>query len=941
MATHSPSRPPSGASLRLRFNQFELDEADARLTRAGQPVPLAPKPFAVLCALARSPRALVTKNALLDSVWGHRFVTESVLKSTISELRAALHDDAKQPRYIETVSRRGYRFIASVNAPAALAQAAAQSAPSAMIGRVEPLERLRAAWQLAAGGTRQIVWIAGEAGVGKTTLAERFIAEVGESHCIHGQCVEQYGVGEPYLPVLEALTALCKRDAAAAELVRSVAPTWLLQLPWLSTAAEREALRRDLAGAGPARMLREIGEFFDRYTEERPLLLVTADLHWSDQGTVQLMDYMARRRPATRLLWLASFRLTELIAADHPLRAVRNELRLHRLCEEIVLDAFSEKEVADYVAAHLPARAADEAFVRALHQRTDGLPLFVADLVKEADGRGVGPGAMAIPRSLTGVIEGYIRQLAAHERTLLEAASVCGADFRLGTLARVLGRDVASLAQSCAELARRQRWLSEVDERYVFRHALHREVLYRSIAPLARVALHGAVGAALERERAEEGAVSAVELASHFELGRQPLPAVRYYAEAAEAALARFSPEECMAIAERASPLLEQAPPGAERSALEISIATLRGLAATRVLGVGAEASGAFGRAYALLDPVAEHPMRGRLLHGFGYMLYMRAEYAEALAVADRAEALASATNDPVLFSTACTLHGQIDHLQGLPGAARRRLERGLALAERIDVAPGAYLVDPQVALLGALAIPLAHLGAVGEARAVLRRAHARAREHRWPMARLVAVWHSALLEVRLGDAARVAALAGEMHVLVEEFALAHGETACRWFGAWAHARTGDPGEAYRAIRGAYEDNARLGMRAGSSEVLGYAAEALFLAGELDAAAEQLQEALQCARRLGERMFLPQLYLLAARVADALDEPKRAPESIRQALAEARAQEAPWLEMLALTALCERPRATAEDCAALRAVLDRISGAEDTAPFARARALLA
>jgi DNA-binding winged helix-turn-helix (wHTH) protein len=100
-------------TARLRFDRFELDEAEARLTCAGQPVPLAPRPFAVLCALARTPHMLVTKNALLDAVWGHRFVTESVLKSAISEVRAALGDNPKAPRYIETVSRRGYRFIAA------------------------------------------------------------------------------------------------------------------------------------------------------------------------------------------------------------------------------------------------------------------------------------------------------------------------------------------------------------------------------------------------------------------------------------------------------------------------------------------------------------------------------------------------------------------------------------------------------------------------------------------------------------------------------------------------------------------------------------------------------------------------------------------------------------------------------------------------------------
>src|SRR4030095_4191545 len=77
---------------RLRFDRFELDEGEARLTRDGEPIPLAPKPFEVLCALARSPGSLVTKNALLDLVWGHRFVTDSVLKTAISEVRAALGD---------------------------------------------------------------------------------------------------------------------------------------------------------------------------------------------------------------------------------------------------------------------------------------------------------------------------------------------------------------------------------------------------------------------------------------------------------------------------------------------------------------------------------------------------------------------------------------------------------------------------------------------------------------------------------------------------------------------------------------------------------------------------------------------------------------------------------------------------------------------------------
>jgi len=146
---------------RLHFDRFELDEAEARLTCAGEPVALAPKPFAVLCALARTPGCLVTKNAMLDLVWGHRFVTESVLKTAISEARAALGDDPKEPRYIETVSRRGYRFIAST------------------IGASSP----------------------------RTPTVDRKLA-AGRDH-----------------PALLALTALCRGDAAVADLIRAVATT--------------------------------------------------------------------------------------------------------------------------------------------------------------------------------------------------------------------------------------------------------------------------------------------------------------------------------------------------------------------------------------------------------------------------------------------------------------------------------------------------------------------------------------------------------------------------------------------------------------------------------------------------------------------------------------------------------------------------------------------
>ena len=175
------------------------------------------------------------------------------------------------------------------------------------IGRAAALERLQQAWSTACSGKRVVIWVAGEPGIGKTTLIDRFVAGLGDVACARGQCVEHDSTGEPYLPVLEALGALCRSDSAVPGLLRAVAPTWLLQLPWLSSAEERDALRREVASVSPQRMLREMGEVLDRYTERRPLLLVTEDLHWSDPSTVRLIDYIARRHGAARLCGLEAF----------------------------------------------------------------------------------------------------------------------------------------------------------------------------------------------------------------------------------------------------------------------------------------------------------------------------------------------------------------------------------------------------------------------------------------------------------------------------------------------------------------------------------------------------------------------------------------------------------------------------------------------------------
>ena len=373
--------------------------------------------------------------------------------------------------------------------------------------------------------------------------------------------------------------------ASAQQLLRSVAPTWLLQLPWLCSTDERDVLRRELAGVGADRALREMGEFLDRYAEQRPLLLVTEDLHWSDRATLQLVDYLARRRGGARLMWLATFRLAEVVALDHPLNPLRRELRLHRLCEEIVLDPFSGTEVAEYVKQRAPSIKVDEAFVRALQERTDGLPLFVASVVSELAARprqtpeSPAPAAqvarMAVPENLAATIDRYIAGLGEEHRVLLSAAAVCGVEFRVATVANAICREISWAEQVCDELQREGLWLTAprrdehamlAEPTYSFRHALFRQVLYERVAPFRSAELHRKVGVALERERAAGASIPAAELAAHFERGRELMKALQYSAEAAEAALLRFSPAECRALAEHGLELLDRVPPGGART---------------------------------------------------------------------------------------------------------------------------------------------------------------------------------------------------------------------------------------------------------------------------------------------------------------------------------------------------------------------------------------
>ncbi|HEX2491944.1 MAG TPA: winged helix-turn-helix domain-containing protein, partial [Blastocatellia bacterium] len=217
----------------ILFAPFRLDLRNQCLWRDDRVITLTPKAYAVLMCLVNHHSQLVTKEELLNTVWPETYVTDAALKVCIGELRKALGDDARQPRFIETSHRRGYRFIGPItdernekgqSAPSATISSTTSgrffaplrlrlSPPTGLVGRENSLARLHGCLERALKGERQVVFITGEAGIGKTALVESFLLSAARDPQVwiaQGQCLEQYGVGEAYLPALEAVSRLCQ-----------------------------------------------------------------------------------------------------------------------------------------------------------------------------------------------------------------------------------------------------------------------------------------------------------------------------------------------------------------------------------------------------------------------------------------------------------------------------------------------------------------------------------------------------------------------------------------------------------------------------------------------------------------------------------------------------------------------------------------------------------
>ena len=581
------------ADRRLTFEGFCLDLVTEQLLCGDEVVALTPKAFTVLRRLVEDGGQLVTKEELLRAGWAKTHVSDGVVKVSILEIRRALGDDPAAPRFIETVPRRGYRFIAPRTRSA---RSGAADAPAVLVGRDGMLAQLGQRLERARAGERQLVFLSGEAGIGKTTVLDAFLVRAAADPDLliaTGACLEHYGVAEAYLPVLDALGRLLREPGAdrVIRLMETHAPTWLVQLPWLDRSGDREARRRELLGVTKERMLREMAEALEVLTATTPLLLVLEDLHWSDHSTLDLLGMIARRQEPARLLVVGSYRSVDVIMTGHPVRGLIQEMRVRRQCEDMPLAFLHEEDVAAYLARRFPENGFPSGLARAVHQRTDGNPLFMVRVVDELITLGVlaeeqgrwglakplDDIAAAVPESLRQLIAKQVDRLEPEAQRLLEVASVLGNEFTAVSVAVGLDADPLAVEDCCEVLARQGQMLAASRlfvrpdgtkvARYHFTHSLYPHALVERVTPGRRLRLHQRLAEWLERSWGEHAAVIAGPLALHFEGAGDYRRAIRYLQRAADGDVRRWAYQEAIARLTRAVALADHLP-AADRDAV-------------------------------------------------------------------------------------------------------------------------------------------------------------------------------------------------------------------------------------------------------------------------------------------------------------------------------------------------------------------------------------
>ncbi|KAA2252429.1 AAA family ATPase [Solihabitans fulvus] len=395
------------------------------------------------------------------------------------------------------------------------------------VGRDEQLAALTAACHQSITEGATVALIAGEAGIGKSRMVEEFGRRLTDARAITGECLELGADGLPYAPFVAIVRRLVRELGAArvAALTPDDGQALAAWLPALGTPADGDGL------AGKGRLFEEVLALFEGLAAEHPTVVVVEDLHWADPATRELFLFLARNLQRPGIMIVGTYRTEEAA----PLRPLLSGLGRGARTYRLTLERFSRSEVGRQLSA-IHGREADPATVTRIHQRSDGIPLFVEAL----DGAGD-----ATPDSLRDLLLSGLTQLPDRCRSVLRAASAIGIKVPHALLTTAIGLDELALEEALRPLIERE-LLLVADDGYAFRHALIRGAVYEGLLPGERTRLHTRCAEALLADGSQPA-----ELAAHWYAAGNPVKALAAAWEAAAAAARSYAYAEQLRMLER------------------------------------------------------------------------------------------------------------------------------------------------------------------------------------------------------------------------------------------------------------------------------------------------------------------------------------------------------------------------------------------------------
>ena len=445
-----------------------------------------------------------------------------------------------------------------------------QTSRQHLVGRRLQLETLRTRWLAAAAGHGQMVFLTGEPGIGKSTLARQAALRnnhsvVLQGHCVTDECRPAYQpfaeiLGEYFATVPSVLADPAMRQSLAN--ISALAPNLKQMVPDLPEPPHIEPQHAQL------RLITSLAQLIKRATEDLPWFLILEDLQWIDEASVEVLRFLSSHLSDMNVLVVATYRDLE-VGSDHPLQSVLREMDHTPACLHLPLDRLTKTD-AVHLLVHLWAPEVPDALANSIYHHTGGNPLYIEEvargllddgLVGMRAGRWQYPEVeqIQLPHSAYAAIEHRIHQLNVETRDILSQAAILGGTFRFHDLMTLCGLSEWALLDHLDVMLERQ-LIQELNggESLRFKHAEIHHVTYDELGALRRRRLHDRAGETIEQRARPEPELRAHELANHFCEARDWKRALDYCVLAAQQAQEIYANEPALHWYERTLGILER-----------------------------------------------------------------------------------------------------------------------------------------------------------------------------------------------------------------------------------------------------------------------------------------------------------------------------------------------------------------------------------------------